>query len=299
MRLRRVALITAAAICATGAVAARPHALRAGLPATENAAEIARIRSHFDSVLTELAARDVAALTPAQRVRRGELVTTLTAYRARGVFPHNYDFPGQAMPYFVDRGTGTLCAVAHLLEHTGHRDIVDRVAAMNNNVWVPQLAGDAAFTAWLAENGITLAEAARIQVPYLQPTSNAQVARNVAFVTAAPLVLSGVAVTSLWNAFGNADGHRTAVTKLGIVSGLASGLMGVALLTKNDISPTWGTTALAMGGASIALSSRAMYRQSILASERANARGVVADAALTPTIDAHGAGARVGVSIGF
>src|SRR5213075_961843 len=108
-----------------------------------------------------------------QLARRAAAISTLRGYRNRGVFPHNYDFPGQAVPYFVDRKTGTLCAVAHLLASTGHRDIVDRVSKTDNNILVPQLAGDSAFSAWLSDNGLTLEEAAHIQVPYAQPTSSA------------------------------------------------------------------------------------------------------------------------------
>ena len=104
------------------------------------AAEVQRIRAHFDSVLTELVLRDASSLTEAQRTERAALVATLRAYRDRGVFPHNYDFPDRATPNFVDRKTGTLCAVAHLLASTGRRDIVDRVARMDNNVLVAQLA---------------------------------------------------------------------------------------------------------------------------------------------------------------
>ncbi|HTE43613.1 MAG TPA: hypothetical protein VK636_00105, partial [Gemmatimonadaceae bacterium] len=119
---------------------------------------------HFDSVLTELSGRDIGALTATQRSNRGTLVRELAAYSRRGVFPHNYDFPGRAVPYFVDRKTGTLCAVGNLLAFTGRRDVVDRVARANNNVWVDQLSADTAFAAWLDANGLTLHEAARIQL---------------------------------------------------------------------------------------------------------------------------------------
>src|SRR6476661_1058213 len=111
--------------------------------------EVARIRAHFDSVLTELTSRDVSSLSASQRVNRARLTMTLANYRERGVFPHNYDFPGQSVPYFIDRKTGSLCAVAHLLASTGRRDIVDRVARANNNVWVAELAGDTAVASWL------------------------------------------------------------------------------------------------------------------------------------------------------
>jgi hypothetical protein len=107
--------------------------------------EVARIRAHFDSVLVGLPSRDTHALLPTQRARRSHLLRTLHTYRDAGAFPHNYDFPQQPTPYFIDRGSGVLCAVAHLLASTGRRDIVDRVAAMNNNVYVSGLAGDTAF----------------------------------------------------------------------------------------------------------------------------------------------------------
>ena len=133
--------------------------------------ETARIRAHFDSVLAELGERSVGGLTSEQRARRATVIAMLRAYRDRGAFPRNYDFPGEATPYFVDRETGVLCAVAHLLESTGRRDIVDRVAAANNNVWVGELAEDAELEGWLREHGLTLEEAARIQVPYEQDNS--------------------------------------------------------------------------------------------------------------------------------
>ena len=60
--------------------------------------EVTRIRAHFDSVLTELTSRDVSSLSASQRSNRARLTMTLANYRERGVFPHNYDFPGQAIP---------------------------------------------------------------------------------------------------------------------------------------------------------------------------------------------------------
>jgi hypothetical protein len=136
-------------------------------PTDTERAEVVRIQRHFDGALELLAQRDLSGLTAEQRARRAALTGVLARYRDRGLFPRNYDFPGQAMPYFIDRRTGVLCAVAHLMESTGRRDLVERVADADNNVWVPELAGNAEFEAWLGENGLTLAEAARIQVPYV------------------------------------------------------------------------------------------------------------------------------------
>src|SRR5262245_25566942 len=109
-------------------VLATVHSVPARNSAAPEDTEIRRIRAHFDSVLTELSARDVAHLSSTQRVARARLLETLHRYRDRGTFPHNYDFPGRAVPYFIDRKTGTLCAVGHLLASSGRRDIVHRVA---------------------------------------------------------------------------------------------------------------------------------------------------------------------------
>ena len=227
--------------------------------------EVRRIRAHFDSVLVELDAHTPASLTAAQRASRGKLAAELERYRDAGVFPHNYDFPDRPTPYFVDRKTGALCAVANLLAFSGRRDIVDRVAASNNNVWVAQLAGDTAFTAWLDRSGITLEEAARIQVPYVQTTSSAEVARNAAFIVVAPVAVATAFVTGVWNASGNADGHRTKVSKFGVVAGLGTAAAGALMLAKSNQTDAFykvGAAAAVVGGASFGLATRSMLRHS-------------------------------------
>jgi hypothetical protein len=300
MTARPLLIAAAIALVAIGTAASAPRRLeRAPAPATAGA-EVARIRAHFDSVLVELTARDLGALSSSQRQHRAALDATLAAYRDRGLFPRNYDFPGQAVPYFVDPRTGVLCAVAHLLESTGRRDIVDRVSHGDNNVWVSQLAGDTAFTGWLSANGITLKEAARIQLPYVQPVTKAEEARNVAFMSVAPFAIGGAAITSLMNVLGNADGHRTGVSKVGLVSGIVTTAMGVALVGKSGIAPAVGASAIAVGGTSIALSTRSMRRNAAIVSAREAAREREVAAAVQPTVDATGgAGARVAVTVRF
>jgi hypothetical protein len=262
------------------------------------APEIARIRAHFDSVVTELTGvADSNAFGAAPRVRRGALIATLRAYRDRGDFPHNYDFPGQAVPYFVDRRTGTLCAVAHLLAATGRRDIVDRVAIADNNVWVAELASDTAFTGWLAQNGLTLAEAARIQVPYVQPETPAQRARNGAFLVGAPIALGSAIVTGALNALGNADGHQRATRIVGITSGAASLALGTMLVARTQLPASVGVATAGIGGLSLAFAARATHRhRSVLARQRDLDRARRVDAAVAPMIDTHDGG-RAGMML--
>ena len=128
-------------------------------------AEVVRLRRHFAAVEQQLLARDVSRLAPAQRTARARHIARLRAYARRGVFPKNTDFPGRSVPYFVDR-VGTRCAMAHLIEEVGQGDFVARVAATNNNAYIAELAGEAELVAWLDHNGLTVAEAARIQPAY-------------------------------------------------------------------------------------------------------------------------------------
>ncbi|MFL5609002.1 MAG: hypothetical protein ACJ8AD_21270 [Gemmatimonadaceae bacterium] len=272
-------------------------------PRAESAAtvEVGRIRAHFDSVLTELAARDVAALTTGQRAERSRLIHTLYIYKARGVFPHNYDFPERPTPYFMDRKTGTLCAVAHLLASTGRRDIVDRVARADNNVWVAQLATDTAFTQWLSAHGLTLGEAARIQMPYMAPVTPAERARNVAFLTAAPVALGGSVIASLWNATANADGHRRVANVLGLGSGALAIGMGATLIGNPDVPRSIGVASVALGGVSMALAARAFHHHSVtVALEReAEQRRARVETSLAPIVPSGSAGAGLSVSLRF
>lgn len=284
-----------------GTVATTRAARPAADARTVRAAEVARIRGHFDSVLVELPARDLTALTPAQRGRRAAALATLRAYRTRGDFPHNYDFPGQAVPYFVDRGTGTLCAVAHLLATSGRRDIVDRVARTDNNVWVTALAGDTAFTHWLDANGLTLAEAARIQVPYMEtdpaPLSSEAFTQRPGYTAGSMVTVGSAVALSLWNAHGNARGSHRLRSALGATAGAAALGLGAASFSAPGVSPLLGVANVAAGTASLWIASRGILRRKhdvAVARERSLVQRAVVSP-LLPTGREQGAGVTVAV----
>jgi hypothetical protein len=306
MRARLV--LTTAAVSAALLLGATAQS-RAARPAASNAdaaraVEVARIRAHFDSVLTELPARDLTALTPAQRGRRLAALETLRRYRDRGDFPHNYDFPGRAVPYFVDRETGVLCAVAHLLASTGRRDVVDRVARADNNVWVDALAADTAFTAWLDAHGLTLAEAARIQVPYVEPTSGpvgAVVGRSGAYAATSAVALGGSLAVGVWNARSNARGARSVRSALGAALGTAALGVGVASLGVDGASPVLGAASAAAGAASLWVATRGVVRhRHDLAVARQKERSLARRAVVTPILPVgRDAGTGLSVSVPF
>jgi hypothetical protein len=127
--------------------------------------EVARLRAHFDSVDVELRGPQELQLTPGQRTTRATLIGWLREYRDAGVFPQNDRFPGSAVPFFRD-SRGVLCAMAYLIDRSGRRDLVDRVASTRNNAYIRELAGDPELRAWLDSVHLSVAEAARIQPEY-------------------------------------------------------------------------------------------------------------------------------------
>jgi hypothetical protein len=127
--------------------------------------EVARLRAHFDSVDAELRQANALRFTPSQRSARATLIAWLQEYRDAGRFPRNNRFPERAMPFFRD-DRGALCAMAYLIQRSGRRDLVDRIASTRNNAFIAELANDLALRGWLDSVGLSATEAARIQPTY-------------------------------------------------------------------------------------------------------------------------------------
>jgi hypothetical protein len=126
--------------------------------------DAARIREHLRRTETALRDADHDHLTPTQRRRRERHLDRLAAYRRRGEFPTNRS-EADRVPLFVG-SDGTPCAVAHLMLETGRADLVESVLAENPTVRIEDLPDDHPVVEWLEANGLTKAEAARIQPAY-------------------------------------------------------------------------------------------------------------------------------------
>lgn len=242
----------------------------------------------LDTVLAELASHDVRSYSTTQLARRARLLETLGRYRDIGEFPNNYDFPGERVPYFVDRKTGVRCAVAYLLESTGRDDIVQRVAAADNNVWVPDLAGDREFTSWLDANGLTLDEAARIQVPYEMPSQPVVTApatsSHRAYNVGSAAVIGASAMAAFWSS--RSTGRLSRMSALS--SGIATLGLGAYGLAGRD--QTVGSLNLVAGSAVAYLATRAVLRDRRLADAEKKEQRV----SVAPTVSAtEGAGVSV------
>jgi hypothetical protein len=170
------------ALCRGGVMTLRSLAVRVMpavavvlLPARSSvdasAAETARVRTHLANVEAVLRRTDASELTPTQRRARLRNLDILHEYWVHGVFPVNTDYPGRRVPYFVDR-YGTRCAMAYLIERSGRGDLVARIAARHNNAYIRDLKDDVDLVAWLRDNGLTAAEAARIQPEYRSPIAD-------------------------------------------------------------------------------------------------------------------------------
>ncbi|HKW42111.1 MAG TPA: hypothetical protein VJN39_12750 [Gemmatimonadales bacterium] len=268
----KLTFASAFVVAALGAAVHPPSSLPA-------AVETERIRARLTAVERELRETDVGALTPSQRAARTRNLDALHEYWVRRVFPKNTGFPGQRVPYFVDQ-YGTRCAMAYLIERSGHGDLVARVAATNNNARIRDLKTDPELVAWLQENGLTAAEAARIQPAYdgPPPTTADVSAASVGYKTTSGVAIGTGAVTLALNA------ARTGIspTLTGML-GIAGGAVGLAAggpnLDKSGSRRTLGFVNTGVGAASVAFG---VYR--LASRPRTQARANVG-----PWVDARGA----------
>lgn len=155
---RRALLLLAALLAASPASAIPPDA-------AWRAAETARVQAHLLGAEREMELHDVSQLAAPQRAARGRALAALRRYRLAGRFPHNHRIPGARIPVFVDEH-GTPCAMAYLIAESGNVELVRRIAATRNLALIRQLADDPELVAWLRVNGMTAAEAARVQPTY-------------------------------------------------------------------------------------------------------------------------------------
>jgi hypothetical protein len=238
-----------------GTFAPAAHATPAD--AAWRARETARIQAHLLGAERMMESRDVSRLSVSQRAARGRALAALRRYREAGRFPHNHQRP-ELTPVFVDEH-GTPCAMAYLIAESGSRALVQRVAATANLARIRELALDPELIRWLRANGMTVAEAARVQPAYggeggVGPTSDEfvapyAVASGIAAIANGGLMyLNHRASTPGW--------HRT-WGGVGLLGGATQTAMGVAAWSDSDYRPVAAFN-VAFGAASIAMGVRGL-----------------------------------------
>lgn len=99
---------------------------RFGRLPTPDDPEAHRIATHLAYAERLLRSRDVSTMPADLHAERLRNLDRLHRYRLRGVFPHNYDHPGERRPCFIDRD-GTICAVGYLVEQSAGRPVAEAI----------------------------------------------------------------------------------------------------------------------------------------------------------------------------
>jgi HEAT repeat protein len=122
------------------------------------------LSAHYANVEAELRLAPLPS-DPELAARRLALLDHLHTYRMLANFGRAPAVDGPRVPLFVD-AEGRRCAVAFLLDCTGQGDLTRDIQRRRNTAWVADLIDESALGEWLSANGITAAEAARIQGPH-------------------------------------------------------------------------------------------------------------------------------------
>ncbi|MGI9140931.1 MAG: hypothetical protein ACR2GJ_07480 [Gemmatimonadaceae bacterium] len=245
------------AVVATTVAASSPDTGSRSRPGTASLdrwhrSEVARIQEHLTGAELLLLNADVSSLSPAQRAARARNVELLRGYREQGVFPRNIHFADTREPYFVD-DRGVLCAMAYLVARSGRDDIVENVRATRNNARIRELADDPALVAWLAESGLTAAEATRIQPAYGSPPlypfpfpERETVSPEYAVASAGTSLLNGMAIA--WNfPRGRANAPSSRAGAVAVLTGAAGVALGAPNLGDGGAAAALGSWNVAVG----------------------------------------------------
>jgi hypothetical protein len=217
--------------------------------------EVERIQRHLATVEAELRAAEVD-LTLGRLAARAVAIERLHRYRLAGVFPHNHDFAART-PYFIDEH-GTRCAMAYLIEEAGGAELVAAVRASRNNAYVRELADEPALIAWLDRNGLTVAEAARIQPSYdpcWEVDCSEMVERSFLLASVGVVAVDGVMMGI------NLKGEpSTGAAAVGIVTGGITMLLGYTALDEEqrELQRDLGIVDVGIGLVTAAVSLRAL-----------------------------------------
>jgi hypothetical protein len=136
---------------------------------------------------------------------------------------------------------------------------VDHVARTRNNAYVAELVDEPALTEWLDRQGLSLAEAARIQPTYGGESNPYGPSERYVAATAAAGTLSVISV--LWNArsINRVAGHRPRALVGIIAGGINLGLGLASIGSQDNLEQGFGVTNTLLGAAAMSLGGRALF----------------------------------------
>ena len=219
--------------------------------------EILRIKTHFEYVEGILIATPQGSLTAKQRKARKRIITLLHEYAQAGIFPKNYDYPGERKPCFIDKN-GTICAVGYLVAETGNHELALSINSRYQYSEVLEM-NSPELLKWIEESGLTLEEVALIQPKYGPPQDNSYISPGYGITSG---VLGGANVAfSVLNLYQLSQAERSKeIQMLGLATGIASTAIGIVTINeycwecRNESRKALSVANIAMGTTSICIS---------------------------------------------
>lgn len=131
--------------------------------------ECTRIQVHLAHVEDRLRAKPSSSLSVESRILRATLLDALHTYAQAGVFPQNTETMNRN-PVFID-SNGRPCAVAHLIQQSGHSMLAAKVDASFHLAYLEDVCSTDSplaheLTTWALAHGFDLGELAQIQPGY-------------------------------------------------------------------------------------------------------------------------------------
>ncbi|MCC3152442.1 hypothetical protein Q3A66_05840 [Hymenobacter sp. BT770] len=213
-----------------------------GQQPTASTNDDARVQAHLAYAERLLRQRTAAGLSPTLAQRRAHVLDLLHSYWTAGVFPRNYDYPGERRPCFIDRD-GRLCAVGFLIAETAGRPVAERINKAHQYDLIADMRTPA-LAEWVQTSGLTKQECALIQPTYGYPVPGASTQ------TVVPVATRYAVGTAVWSGFNtmlgvanasqfNLSGVSRGVAYVGLLSGAGQVLMG-AFNMPADETPYYG-----------------------------------------------------------
>ena len=124
-----------------------------------------RVKLHLIRAEYWMRTKDTSMLNQTQKKNRSAALRLLHNYWKSESFPINMTHR-EKIPQIRDQ-KGTMCAVAHILHHSGQQMHVNNLAQSNNHVLIDDVPDDHELADLLARNGVSKKEASKIQPGYL------------------------------------------------------------------------------------------------------------------------------------
>jgi len=129
------------------------------------ASEKERVTAHLEFALDKLRRKTNEPISET----RSKSLSALSEYISTGSFPHHEDATAKdrRLPCFID-STGIPCAVAHLMQVSGHGDLAREINSRHKHSTIDQIGRDmnAKLVSWQTQSGLTVGELALIQPTY-------------------------------------------------------------------------------------------------------------------------------------